>query len=131
MRRQTVSRALQAVLILATLSFASSCKDVIGTDWGKPVSTPVSATVTLGSSRPDPSAVFLRPGGQLILDNRNGIARQLVSPCSEVNVLMAAGTRRTIQMPSQATTCTYHDEADSNYSGYVRLCSQLSLFGCQ
>lgn len=119
--------------LLLVMAGLASCKDPIGTiDWSGTASAPATATVTIRSSGFDPILTYLRPGGRLTFDNRDSVAHQIVSTCSELNTSsLAPGSRATVQVSALIVTCGYHDQANPSLRGTVQTCNEIGLFSCR
>lgn len=117
----------------AFLALCSSCKNPVGSlDLSGTSAPPRTATVAIRSSGFEPMFVTVQPGGQVTFDNRDGVAHQLVSTCSQLNTgAIPAGGRLPVTMGSAVGACSYHDASDNTKLGSVQVCHEMGLFSCR
>ncbi len=129
-RFQTAAILLGCAMLLA---LCSSCKNPVGSlDLSGTSAPPRTATVAIRPPGFEPSFVTVQPGGQVTFENRDGVAHQLVSACSQLNTsAIPAGATRAVTMGSAVTTCSYHDHADETKQGTIQVCREIGLFTCR
>lgn len=129
-RFHTPAALLACALVLA---LCSACKNPVGSfDLSGTSAPPRHATVAVRSSGFEPSFVTVQPGGQVTFENRDGVAHQLVSTCSQLNTApIAAGARFPVTMGTTVGSCVYHDRADETKQGTVDVCREIGLFSCR
>lgn len=117
----------------ALLALCSSCKNPVGSlDFSGTHAPPRAATVTIESSGFVPNTLTVQPAGQVTFENRDGVAHQIVSTCSQLNTApIAAGARLSVTMGSTVGSCPYHDRADETKHGTVDVCREVGLFSCR